>query len=99
MAFAAPDDLGSFALHVQQGQVIAAAVTIELADRRTDLMVWFVDQHRGLEPGNPRVPQGSGERLRVACWRRQLPQRGVLVLVGGDQQRQPPAHPLPRRPA
>jgi hypothetical protein len=60
-------------------------------------VMWLVNQRGDLELRNVRIPQDRSERLRVVCRSGQLAQPGVVVLVGGDQQRYSPAHPLPPR--
>lgn len=80
---------------VEQREVVAAPVPVEVPDGLADPVMRLVDQRGDLEPRDARVLQDRGERLRVVCRRGQLAQPGVVVLVGGDQQRQPSSHALP----
>jgi hypothetical protein len=84
--------LEAVAGEVQQGEVVAAAVAVQLADRLAHPVVRFVDQHGDLEACDLRVTQYGGESLDVRRWGGEPAQGGVVVLVRGDQQRQPAAH-------
>jgi hypothetical protein len=72
---------------VQEGQVVAAAVGVEVGDGLADHVVRLVDQHRDVEPDGLGVSRDGGERLGVVLRGGQLPGSAVGVAVGGDHER------------
>jgi hypothetical protein len=84
--------LQAVAGEVDQGQVLAAAAGVEVAQGLAHQVVRLVDQRGDLEAGDVRVLQHRGQRFRVMRGRDQLAELGILVGVGGDQQGHAAAH-------
>jgi hypothetical protein len=71
---------------VEQRQVVAPGVAVEVGDRLPDDVVWLIDQHGDVEVRDLRVLQHGRKGLRVALRRREPAQPCVRVLVRGDDQ-------------
>jgi hypothetical protein len=71
---------------------VAPPVAVKVADGHPDLVVRLVDQCGDLEPRDVGILQDGRERFGVVRRSGQPPQSGVLVVVGGDQQRQSTSH-------
>lgn len=77
---------------VQQREILTAPIAIELANGPAHDVMRLVNQDGDIKVGDLRVAKDLRQRLRVVTRSGQLAQPGVLVAVGGYQQRQPLRH-------